>query len=112
MSTSEKSTTADVYAGDLGSLKIGDAPNSAIWYFSIEADAEAGTFAQIANVFNIANRAPRRVSLELRSAGILNAYIELTGIGAEVAYSIQRKLKQLTTVIHVDAGVRPSSDTL
>jgi hypothetical protein len=64
MSTSEKSATADVYAGDLGLLKIGDAPDSAIYCFRIEADAAAGTFGQIAKVFNIANRAPRRVNLD------------------------------------------------
>jgi len=75
MSTSEESATADVYAGDLGSLKFGDAPDSAIYYFSIEADAEAGTFGQIANVFNIANRAPRRASLEQRNSGTLKIYI-------------------------------------
>jgi hypothetical protein len=112
MNTSEKSATADVYAGDLGSLKIGDARDSAIYYFSIEADAEAGTFAQIANVFNIANRAPRRVNLDQKNAEVMCLYIELTGIGLDIARSIHRKLTQLTTIIHVDAGVRPSSDTL
>ena len=112
MSTSEKSATADVYAGNLGSLKIGYAPDIAIYCFRIEADAAAGTFAQIANVFNIANRAPRRVSLDQKHSEVMCVYIEMTGIGLDVACSIHRKLTQLTTIIHVDMGVRPSSDTL
>jgi len=112
MSTSEKSATADVYAGDCGSLKIGDAPDTTIYCFRIEADAEGGTFAQIANVFNMANRAPRRVNLDQKNTEVMCLYIELTGIGLDVACSIHRKLTQLTTIIHVDMGVRPLSDTL
>ena len=64
MSSSDKSPTADVYAGDTSSLGA-PALGGTVHVFTIEADAESGTFARIANVSDIANSAPRRVSLEL-----------------------------------------------
>jgi hypothetical protein len=64
MNPSDKSLHADVYAGDTASPRVVDAPGGAIHVFDIEADSEPGTFARIANVLNIANVAPNRVSLE------------------------------------------------
>jgi hypothetical protein len=71
-------------------------------------DPEPGTFARIANVLNIANVAPNRVSLELkRNDGTLGIYIELR-VGLRTAQAIQRKLAQLTDVIHADMSILPS----
>jgi hypothetical protein len=107
MNSSDKSPTADVYAADLSSPATGDATEGAIHCFTIEADAEPGTFARIANVLNIANTAPRRVSLEPKNAGTLSICIEIR-VGFSMAQSIQRKLAQLTDVLHVHAGIVPS----
>src|SRR5579859_2997623 len=104
MNSTDKSPTADVYAGDLSSSATVDATDGAIHCFTIEADAEPGTFARIANVLNIANIAPGRVSLEERNVGTLSIYIEIR-VGFSMAQSIQRKLAQLTDVLHVHAGI-------
>lgn len=107
--TSEKSPIADVYAGDTSSPNISEATDDAVSIFNVVADSEPGTFARIANVLNIANVAPNRVILELkRNDRTLCIYIEM-GVGPIIANSIQRKLAQLTDVIHVDMGMRPST---
>jgi hypothetical protein len=108
MNPSEESPAADVYAGDKDSPIVDDASDAAIHCFNIGADAEPGTFARITNVLNIANRAPNRVTLELnRNDGTLSIYIELR-IGLSTAQSIQRKLAQLTDVIHTDVSILSS----
>lgn len=102
MTASKDMLTPDVYAGDMSSPSSDDTMNRGIHCFTIEADAEPGTFARIANVLNIANVAPSRVILELKEDGrTLNIHIEL-GVGSSTAQSIQRKLTQLTDVIHVE----------
>jgi hypothetical protein len=112
MNAHDPSPTADVYAADLNSPNS-DTTDGAIRFFYIAADAEAGTFARIANVLNIANRAPGRVTLErMMNDGTLRVYVELEGISLEVAHSIQRKLAQLTDVRRVDMGPVPPSGTL
>jgi hypothetical protein len=111
MNTSDKSPTADVYAGDTSSPSTA-ASGGATVFFNIEADAEPGTFARIANVLNISNTAPRRVILELKENDrTLSVYIELR-VGLNTAQSIERKLSQLTDVIHVDLGILPSSSVI
>jgi hypothetical protein len=106
MSASDKSPSADVYAGDTASPGE-PASDGAVHVFTIEADAEPGTFARIANVLNIANTAPRRVSLEHQENGAtLSIQVELA-VGVGTAQSIQRKLAQLTDVIRVDWGTIP-----
>jgi hypothetical protein len=108
LNTSEKSPTADVYAGDTSSLDAVEASNGSIHFFEIEADSEPGTFARIANVLNIANIAPKRVMLEVKEAdGSLSIYIELRA-ALNVAQSIQRKLTQLTDVMQVNIGKLPA----
>jgi len=105
MNPSEKSSHADVYAGDTSAPRVVDAPDGTIHVFNIEADSEPGTLARIANVLNIANVAPIRVSLESRrDDGTLIIYVELS-VRLSVAQAIQRKLAQLTEVIHVDMSV-------
>jgi hypothetical protein len=105
MNPSEKSPAADVYAGDTASPGAVDPSERTIYLFNIEADSEPGTFARIANVLNIANVAPNRVSLELnRNDGTLIIYVELRGC-LSAAQAIQRKLIQLTEVIHVDMSI-------
>src|ERR1700722_18017867 len=109
MTASESSPTADVYAGDTSRLSSADTANPGIHRFTIEADAEPGTFARIANVLNIANIAPNRVVLELKEDGqTLKVDIEL-GVASSTAQSILRKLAQLTDVTHVDMQNPPSS---
>jgi hypothetical protein len=107
MNPSEKSPAADVYAGDTASPNAVDASERAIHIFNIEADPEPGTFARIANILIIANVAPNRVSLELtRNDGTLIIYVELR-VCLSTAQAIQRKLIQLTEVIHVDMSILP-----
>jgi len=105
MNPSEGSSHADVYAGDTVSPREVGAPDGAIHVFNIEADAEPGSFARIANVLSIANVAPIRGSLESRrNDGTLVIYIELR-VCHSTAQAIQRKLTQLTEVIHVDISL-------
>ena len=112
MNASDKSPTADVYAGDTSSPATADARDGAICFFNIEADSEPGTFARVANVLNIANVAPNRVILDhKRNVETLSVYVELA-VGLGTAYSIQRKLRQLTDVIHVDIGISESNGSL
>jgi len=107
MNTSENSPHADVYAGDLSATNPVSAADEPIRFFSIAADSEAGTFARIANVLNLANTAPSSVILEVREAGRLSIYVEIGGIGLGIAQSIARKLTQLTDVIRVEMGTVP-----
>jgi hypothetical protein len=100
--TNDRPPLADVYAGDVASATAGDAPSGTLCVFDLEADAEAGTFARIAGVLNIANVAPNRVTLDLNKAhGTLTVHIELR-VDRSTAQSIQRKLAQLTDMIQVD----------
>jgi hypothetical protein len=110
VTASQSSPTADVYADDTSSPSTVDPANRGIHCFTVEADAEPGTFGRIANVLNIANIAPNRVILELQEdARTLSVYIELN-VGLSTAESIQRKLAQLTDVIHVDLQMPPASE--
>ena len=99
-----ESPTADVYAADLASPNTA-APDGSICVIDILADAEPGAFARIANVLNIAHRAPHQVQLEHTDDGLLRIHIELK-IGVAAAQLIQRKLQQLTDVSSVDLRVR------
>jgi hypothetical protein len=108
VTASDKTPTPDVYAGDTASTI--DSAGESIRFFDIEADSDAGTFARIANVLNIANTAPNRVVLDLkRNDGTLCVYIEI-GVGLDTAHSIQRKLAQLTEVRRVDMGTLQAGD--
>jgi hypothetical protein len=112
MNASDKSPTADVYAGDTSSPTTADPREGAICFFNIEADSEPGTFARVANVLNIANVAPSRVILEHKKDDeTLSVYIELA-VGLSTVHSIQRKLSQLTDVFHADIGVVASNGSL
>ena len=104
----EKSPTADVYAGDTDSTTAHDETDGAMCFFDIEADSEPGTFARIAGVLNIANVAPSRVTLDVEKDETLKIHIELR-VGFKMAQSIQRKLGQLTDVLHVHTGMVPSN---
>jgi hypothetical protein len=102
MVTHTDPSTADVYAGDIAAQTPLDASTEARYCFHIEADAEPGTFARVANMLNIANTAPDRVTLEYnRTDGTLSMDIELN-VSQATAHSIQRKLTQLTDVIYAD----------
>jgi hypothetical protein len=112
MSASDKSPTADVYAADTSSPTTVDARESAICFFDVEADFEPCAFARIANVLTIANVSPSCVILRHKTNdGTLSVYIELA-VGLNTAHSIQRKLSQLTDVIHVNIGILSSNGSL
>src|SRR5438046_954610 len=99
MHGSDKSPTADVYAGDTTSLGSVEAFDSAIHFFDIEAESEPGTFARIVNIFNIANVAPCRVTLNSNGEKTFRVHIEIK-VRPGTAQSIQRKLAQLTDVVN------------
>jgi hypothetical protein len=112
MNTSDKSPTADVYAADTSLPTAPEASGGSIVFFKIEADAQPGTFARIANMLNIANTAPSRVILKLNENDeTLSIYVEV-GVGLSTAQSIQEKLVQLTDVIHVDLGILPPNSVI
>jgi hypothetical protein len=105
----DPSSTADVYAGDIAVHPRLDGSVEGGYCFHIEADAEPGTFARIANMLNIANTAPDRVTLEFnRTDGTLSMDIELN-VSRATAQSIQRKLTQLTDVLYADVRARTPS---
>jgi hypothetical protein len=49
------------YAGDIAELQSSTDATSSIFLFRIEADTEPDAFARVANIFNIANTAPRQL---------------------------------------------------
>lgn len=108
MNTSDKAATANVYAGDT-STPGAVISNGTVHVFTIAADAEPGTFARIANVLTIANRPPRRVSLEQKENEAALIIQVVLDVGVGTAQSIQRKLAQLTDVVQVDCRTLPPS---
>jgi hypothetical protein len=106
---SDNASVAHVYAGDVASTVTSDARDTAIYVFQIEADAEPGTFARIANVFNFANVPPNHVHLELdRSGRILIIDVEMR-LAPNIADCLLRKLTQLTDVLQVAMATPASS---
>jgi glycine cleavage system regulatory protein len=104
MTESENPSLADVYAGDIATQQGPEVAGS-VFVFRIEADAEPDTFARVAAVFNIANGAPRRVSLRRGAPGQVNITIEIELPRSTTAEMIRRKLEQLTCTILAECVV-------
>jgi glycine cleavage system regulatory protein len=97
----ESPIAADVY-GDVGESNSSCGTEAATFHFRIAADAEPDVFARVAAIFNIANTAPRRATLQRDSheSVIITVDIELSAGGT--AKMIRRKLEQLTSILSVE----------
>jgi hypothetical protein len=103
-SDTRTSAIADVYAGDIAQSGSTSISAAQVFAYRIEADAEPDVLARIAGICNLANVAPRRVSLDRFERGSVLVEIELDGISIATADSIRRKLLQLTCVTGVSLG--------
>jgi hypothetical protein len=92
---------ADVYAADTASHGSDHKDNSRTYIFLVEADADPDVFGRVANLFCIANVAPRKAQFRAREDGCLDIHVELCGITGATADAIRRKLTQLTAVLSV-----------
>jgi len=99
---SEKTIAADVYADDITNPNSSLDAGAALFHFRIEADAEPDVFARVAAVFNIANIAPRRASLDRESPGTVNIRVLIELARPGVAELLRRKLEQLTCTLSVE----------
>lgn len=97
-SETRASAIADVYAGDIALSGATATCAAQVFVYQIEADAEPDVLARIAGICNLANVAPRRVSLDRIDFGSVRVDIDLDGISSHTADSIRRKLLQLTCV--------------
>jgi hypothetical protein len=106
--TDEQFVKADVYAGDITTIRLAVDTRSTIYCFRVKADAEPDVLARVASIFNIANAAPHRATLLRDSPDVVNMSIAIELSGAAMADSIRRKLEQLTCVICVELMVDES----
>jgi hypothetical protein len=104
----EKTIAADVYAGDITNPNASVETGSTLFLFRIEAEAEPDVFARVAAVFNIANIAPRRATLDRESPGTVNMRVLIELARASVADLLRRKLEQLTCTLSVELLVDES----
>jgi hypothetical protein len=100
--------TADVYAGDITTIRSAADTRSTIYCFRVKADAEPDVLARVANIFNIANAAPHQATLLRDSPDVVNVSIAIELSGAAMADMIRRKLEQLTCIISVELMVDES----
>ena len=98
----ENNITADVYADDLTNPNSSLDTGATLFLFRIEADPEPDVFARVAAVFNIANIAPRRATLDRESPGAVNIRVSIELARAGVAEMLRRKLEQLTCTLSVE----------
>jgi hypothetical protein len=104
----EKTIAADVYAGDVTNPNSSFDTGTTLFLFRIEADAESDVFARVAAVFNIANIAPRRATLDQESPGTVNIKVLIELARASVADMLRRKLEQLTCTLSVELVIGES----
>lgn len=95
---------ADVYAADTAQVRSDEGGGGTPYVYWLEADPDPDVLSRVAGVCNLANVAPRRVTLERAADERVNIGIELDGISASTADSIRRKLLQLTCVTSVRLG--------
>jgi len=93
---------ADVYAADTAQDRPNGGVDKTCYVYSLEADPDPDVLSRVAAVCNLANVAPRRVSLERCADQRVTIGVELDGISASTADSIRRKLLQLTCVTSVE----------
>jgi glycine cleavage system regulatory protein len=101
--------TADVYAGDITTIRSAADTRSTIYCFRVTADAEPDVLARVASIFNIANAAPRQATLLRDSPHVVNISVAIELPSAAMADMIRRKLEQLTCVITVELMVDGSA---
>ncbi len=94
---------ADVYAGDLTARAAAESGTGA-YVFRIEADAACNVLDRVAGLFNIADTAPSRASLE-RETDTLKMAVVIQLPSANMAQMIRRKLEQLTCVTTVEVSL-------
>ena len=100
--TDEQCVTADVYAGDITTVRSAADTRSTIYLFRVKADPEPDVLARVASIFNIANAAPHQATLLRDSPDVVNMSVAIELPGAAMADMIRRKLEQLTCVIAVE----------
>ena len=93
---------ADVYAADTAQARAGGGADATCYMYCVQADPDPDVLSRVAAVCNLANVAPRRVTLERGVDQRICIEIELDGISSSTADSIRRKLLQLTCVTAVD----------
>jgi hypothetical protein len=101
---SRTTAIADVYAADTASVGADAGADGKSYTYSVEADPDPDVLSRVAGVCNLANVAPRRMSLERLAGDCVKIDIELDGISESTADSIRRKLLQLTCVTSVSFG--------
>jgi hypothetical protein len=94
----DSNPVADVYAGDTAQAQQKGHASDETFSFVIEADADADVFGRIANLFNLANVAPRSASLTRLSSDRVKITVDLAHVSHFTADMIRRKLEQLTSV--------------
>jgi len=98
-------TQADFCAGNLDQIAGADyaviACKFGAYNFRVVADATPDVFSRIANLFTLANIAPRRAVLSTNVDGTTTVEVLLTGISGAVADRIVRKLHQQILVVSV-----------
>jgi hypothetical protein len=99
--------TADVYAGDIAAAHPS---RTAVFSFVILADADPNAFARIANLFDLANLAPKSVHLESQSDDVLTVSVEIGPLATVRAEMIGRKIAQLTFVRDIQVRAKAASD--
>ena len=104
----EKTISADVYADDIANPNSSLDTGATLFLFRIEADAEPDVFARVAAVFNIANIAPRRATLDRESPGTVNIRVLIELARASGADLLRRKLEQLTCTLSVELVIGES----
>jgi hypothetical protein len=76
---------ADVYAADTASHGSDHKDNSRTYIFLVEADAEPDVFGRVANLFCIANVAPRKAQFRAREDSRRRSRSEVEGLAAPPA---------------------------
>ena len=98
----EQVVTADVYSGDITTIRSAVEARPTIYWFRVKADAEPDVLARVASLFNIANAAPCQAIFLRDSSDVMNMSVAIELSGATMADMIRRKLEQLTCVISVE----------
>lgn len=96
--TKDSKPDRDVYAGDTSLVGPANALPSAIFEYEIVGDAEPNVLALVFNVAVLANTAPRSCRMQRTEGAGVIIWMELDRITQAMAYSIQRKLQQLTCI--------------
>ncbi|MEA2649953.1 MAG: hypothetical protein QOG61_2388 [Candidatus Binataceae bacterium] len=90
---------ADVYAGDNSDFTRAHGESRRVFSYAIEADAEPDVLARVANLFNLANCAPKYVTLRTNTEAQVTIFATIGPLDPVNAEMICRKIRQLTCVI-------------